>query len=94
MKAEWRDEMQIARDVLAYVVKNPEAKDTLEGIARWWLQRERVEQRVEEVSAALHLLVERGLVLERTGLGDRSYYQLNRERSREIESFLKGSRTR
>jgi hypothetical protein len=39
---------EFARAVLRYLETYPEAKDTLEGIAQWWLSLERTEQRLRE----------------------------------------------
>jgi hypothetical protein len=46
--------------VMDYLQKNLEAGDTLEGIANWWLERERIEQVVDEVAAVLEELVKKG----------------------------------
>ncbi len=51
---------EIARRLLSYLEKNPHAGDHLEGIANWWLQQQRIEEAVEEVSEALAYLVETG----------------------------------
>jgi hypothetical protein len=52
----------LSRQILDYLQKNPEASDTLEGIAAWWLEQQRIEQLVEEVAEALELLVKKGAV--------------------------------
>ena len=53
---------QLADDILRYLLGHPEAKDTIEGIADWWLTERRVRQGIAEVEAALRHLVDRGLV--------------------------------
>ena len=57
---------EVARLVLRYLTAHPRASDTLDGIARWWVARQRRDDAREVVSAALHLLVTRGAVRERT----------------------------
>jgi len=52
----------LARRLLDYLEKNPDAGDTLEGIANWWLEQQRVEQVVDEVAEALDYLVQIGVV--------------------------------
>lgn len=52
----------LARRLLDYLEKNPDAGDTLEGIAHWWLEQQRVEQVVDEVAEALDYLVQIGVV--------------------------------
>ena len=50
----------LSRQILDYLQKHPEAGDTLEGIASWWLEQQRIEQLVEEVAEALELLEKKG----------------------------------
>jgi hypothetical protein len=50
----------LSRQILDYLQKHPEASDTLEGIASWWLEQQQIEQLVEEVAEALELLVNKG----------------------------------
>lgn len=52
----------LARRLLDYLEKNPNAGDTLEGIANWWLEQQRVEQVVDDVAEALDYLVQIGVV--------------------------------
>ena len=53
---------QIEQLILSYLNRNPDASDTLEGIARWWLELERIETSVEEVAAACQNLEKLGLL--------------------------------
>ena len=83
-----RDRLETAREILHYFVTHPAAKDTLEGIARWWLERERIERTLDEVAESLRLLLARGLIVERQARAVRPYYQMNMERRTEITEFL------
>jgi len=51
----------IAREILAYLVKHPEAKDSLAGIRQWWLD-EPDRWSDKEVNRAAEELVKRGLL--------------------------------
>ena len=53
---------ELADEILRYLLEHPEAKDTIDGIADWWLTERRVRQGIVEVEAALGHLVERGLI--------------------------------
>ena len=53
---------QFARMILNYLQRNPDAGDTLEGIAKWWLELERIESTVEEVANVLERLLEARVV--------------------------------
>jgi hypothetical protein len=79
----------IADQILAYLVKHPEAQDTLEGITEWWLLEQRIRSAVEEVDGALHNLVADDLLLKRQCADGRTYYGLNRAKEREIRRSLR-----
>jgi hypothetical protein len=57
---------QLARELSRYLETHPEASDTLDGIARWWLARQRYDDARELVGEALELLVDCGVVRKRT----------------------------
>ena len=63
--------------VLAYLAEHPHAMDTLEGIAEFWIERQRIRFDVARISRALMRLVDRG-VLERVGVGEGALYRLGR----------------
>src|SRR6266849_4683273 len=52
----------LADEILRYLLEHPEAQDTIDGIADWWLTERRVRQGIAEVEIALRHLVDRGLV--------------------------------
>jgi hypothetical protein len=54
-------------EILNYLARNPEGKDTLEGIARFWLRKQRVELCVEDVHEAVMSLLNEGLLSEVKG---------------------------
>ena len=57
---------RVAQLVSRYLEAHPDASDTLDGIARWWLSRQRHDDAREVVSGALQLLIARGVVEVRT----------------------------
>ena len=79
----------IANEILAYLVKHPEAQDTLEGITEWWLLEQRIQYAVAEVDGALNNLVADGLLVTRQCADGRTYYGLNRAKEREIRRHLR-----
>jgi protein-S-isoprenylcysteine O-methyltransferase Ste14 len=81
-------ELSVARDILSYLSKNPEAKDTMEGIARFWLAHERLDISMGEVDAGVRFLVDRALVIEKVGLAERPYYQIASGRHRAVANTL------
>jgi hypothetical protein len=52
----------VALEVTRYLESHPEASDTIEGIAKWWLSRQRLEESTELVAQAVERLVLRGVV--------------------------------
>jgi hypothetical protein len=52
-----------AKEVLSYFLRNPQAADTLEGVARWRLLDEPVHRSVEEINQALEWLVAQGFLV-------------------------------
>lgn len=79
---------QIARQVLSYFIRNPQATDSLEGIARWRLLQERIHRTVQETNAALVWLVSEGYLREVLNPGAESLYQLNVAQTESALAFL------
>ena len=73
---------EVADLVARYLVAHPHASDTLDGIARWWLLRQRQNDARELVQAALDLLVERGVVERRTTVDGVTLFWSARDRTR------------
>jgi Fe2+ or Zn2+ uptake regulation protein len=57
---------QLRDEILKYLDAHPQAADTVEGIANWWLPRQRYEEDIQKVQQALDGLVERRLVAKTT----------------------------
>ena len=66
------------RLILEYLRANPAAGDTVEGIAHWWILRQRITESVELVRRTLANLVAAGLVEERRGPEGQTHYHLRR----------------
>jgi len=82
---------ELARAILRYLERHPEAKDSLDGIARWWIQREWCERQLADVERALDVLLSGDLVLETRRPGIPPYYHLNPERRDAIARILRAS---
>ena len=66
----------VADEIRAYLDSNPNAADSLEGIAKWWCGRKRYEESRETVRAALSSLIEEGTVRSRqVAQGETIYYR-------------------
>jgi hypothetical protein len=79
----------LSDEVLAYIIRNPEAEDTMEGIVEWWLLEQRIRYAIADVEAALRELVGKDFLVARECSEGRIYYRLNREKEREIRRHLR-----
>jgi hypothetical protein len=78
----------ILRGILAYLSEHPNAQDTVEGIAEWWLLRQRIRESVTATEQALNELVERGLVIRDAGADGRRMYRLNQWKLQVVREVL------
>ena len=79
--------------VLSYLIENPKAEDTLEGVLHWWLLQERIGYEMKRVKQALEELAVRNFVTEVNGPENRIFYRINEAQRNEIEAFLEQFRT-
>ena len=57
--------LQLIREILMYLLKHPEAKDTAEGVLQYWLTKRPDTYCREEVETALEWLVANGMLTAR-----------------------------
>ncbi len=92
------DDQELTAAILKHLRDNPAGLDTLEGIARFWVLRQRIEANVKEVEGIVTRLVERGLLKERN-LQDESgdvvehWYFLNPSRASEIDALVQNMKS-
>jgi hypothetical protein len=85
----------IADDVLGYLLRYPEAQDTVEGIAEWWLAEQHAMRTLTAVRRAVADLEARGFVV-RTSLAGAQQpprFQLNPAREQEIRKYFASRNT-
>lgn len=58
------DEDEVAEAILAYLAEHPQAMDSMEGIAEWWLMRQHIRVTVIMLARVLRRLTEQGVVEE------------------------------
>lgn len=64
----------VALCILEYLRRCPQAADTVEGIANWWIMQQRLNESVEEVQRSIASLQAQGLIRERKGPDGRSIF--------------------
>jgi hypothetical protein len=82
------EKAQIAYEILRYLIDNPKAEDTLEGIVTWWLMERSIKQQTLSVKQALEMLVANRLLISQTGRDSQTYYKINRRQRKKIISLL------
>jgi hypothetical protein len=83
---------EVAREILRYFLRHPEAADDLAGIARWRLMQESVQHSVEKTREALEWLIGEGFMREERRVATGQIFQLNAERRKAAEEFLRRGR--
>jgi hypothetical protein len=78
----------ISSDILSYFLRNPDARDSFEGIARWRLLEELVRRSVPATEEALHWLIANGFLTEEQVPGGKPIYRLNPSRKAEAERLI------
>lgn len=78
----------ILRQLLAYMLTHPDAKDTLPGIRKWWGVEDQTELGGAGIQRVLDFLVARGWATEREVTPAPKIYGLNKERLAEIGAFV------
>ncbi|HTK81199.1 MAG TPA: hypothetical protein VL633_02815 [Bacteroidota bacterium] len=74
--------------ILQHLLKNPDAGDTLEGITCWWVAHEVIEIRIKEVSEAVDVLVQDGMLVEKTIANSEKLYFVNKTKLDKIREVI------
>lgn len=72
---------EIADQINRYLESHPDAADSSDGILRWWIARQRLEDSIGKVEQALALLLRKGLVRKRIMIDGQVLY-VGAERAR------------
>ena len=77
------------QQILNYLIQHPDAKDTVEGILKWWLPGRKIEWGNEQVQEVLDFLVAEGWLVKRILPSSQELFSLNQKGRNEIKVFLK-----
>lgn len=88
------NDQYVAVAILKYLSGNPAGMDTLDGIARFWVLRQRIEEDLRDIEKALAGLLEQKFITERvlrnnSGEVIERYYGLNSDRVEVIRKLLR-----
>ena len=78
----------LAREILAYFLRNPQSADDLHGITRWRLLDQMIHHALHDTRAALDLLVQEGFLTKESTTGSDPIFRLNCERQTAALSFV------
>ena len=78
---------KVIRGILHYCVHYPDAKDTPEGILKWWLAEGRGEWSKEDIQKALDMLTAKRWLTTRGTTPAKTIYGLNRDHLEAIKIF-------
>jgi hypothetical protein len=82
----------LIREILIHVVRHPDAKDTLDGIHKFWLSARTAQQSRNKVHDALEYLSEQKHWLTKKTAGTAvTLFGVNKDRADEIREFLSAS---
>ena len=82
------DKSEVAHEILTYLIENPGAQDTVEGIVDWWLLDQEIQRQTVKVKEALTDLVAKRFVLARKGRDSRIHYRINRRKVGQILELI------
>ncbi len=71
------DVLAIADRIVSYLATHQHSADTLEGIVKWWLLRQRLEEETAKVQRAVDKLCEDGVLKGISVQGGSTVYMMN-----------------
>lgn len=80
---------KLIRGILRYLIEHPDAKDTVEGIVKWWRPESKVEWEKQAVRDAVDALASKGWLTKREISREETVYGVNKLHIAEIKNFLR-----
>jgi len=88
-KLAWFDHSDaVAWLILGYLCSYPDAKDTVDGVEKWWLNDMDISMDARTVQNSLDHLVKLGWLVSRERQGSGVVYGLNEDRREKLLQFL------
>ena len=79
---------ELTRGILRYLVAHPRAKDTIDGIEKWWLPKSTSPEKKRRIEETLNWLAVKGWLIARSSPQSETIYSLNENSLDEIRAFL------
>ena len=77
--------------ILGYLSSHPDAKDTIDGVEKWWLNSMEIDMDARTVRGSLDHLVELGWLVAYQRQGSGVVYGLNRDRREKLLKLFEGA---
>ncbi len=88
-QTEEKTKKELMLQILSYLDSHPEASDSIEGIANWWVPQQTIEYRVSLIKQTVNELVNRDLLVPDTRASPHPRFRVNHARWGNIEELLK-----
>lgn len=79
---------EIAREILSYFLRHPDAADSFDGIARWRLLEDIVRRSLAATEEGLKWLIEQGYLKQEPVPSGKPIFSLNSQMRKEAERFV------
>jgi len=79
--------------ILGYLCSHPDAKDTAEGVEKWWLNGQEINVNARVVRGSLDYLVRLGWLVSSERQGSGMVYGFNGDRRNKLRQFLQSTST-
>ena len=89
-KGSSENDEKLNRQILRYLVEHPDAKDTVDGVIKWWLSEDLAGRGRKTVQEGLDMLVSKGWLTRRDVTSSEKIYGVMKDRLGEIKKFLRG----
>jgi predicted transcriptional regulator len=80
---------RIEFQILNYLIRQPAAKDTFQGIAEWWVLKQQIDIAVDLVSETLTKLVSKGFIIIKHHPDGTRFYKINEKKLVQIRECLR-----
>jgi hypothetical protein len=77
--------------ILGYLSRHPDAKDTAEGVEKWWLSAKGIDVDAKAVRISLEYLVRLGWLVSSQRMGTGMVFGLNGDRRNKLREFLEST---
>ena len=83
-----KKEQRVAQLLFRYMVDHPEAKHTTEGIAKWWILEQKLEEEMAVIKNVISHFIDVGLLKEVELPQKKNYLKINLEKINQCRKIL------